>query len=269
MQWALGAVFAALAAWALVVAPGAAYLGFTGRRAEIRHLAYRLVPVAVFYVGYSALVRWTQRPSVVVLALRNAHGIVGMERWAHLDWEPWVSRHLSLPGFDSFYDWGQLFVVVGFLCFLAVGEPDYFWRCARNSLGMIAAGGFLVYWLVPVAPPWLLGGYVHSAGLRNLQGVGELLGAMPSLHTAWAAWVAFMAWAVCPKWWYRAAVLNLVLTVWVVIATGNHYVFDVIAGEALAYGAVWLADRWERSPVRDRVLGARWPSLGIGQGVPA
>lgn len=237
------------AAWLFVCVPSWVFLFCAGRSSEVRRVAIRLAPVGAFYCVYAWLVHWTQKASVVGLAERNSVGIADTERRWHVFVEPWLSAH-SVPGAVVFYDWAQLFVVVGVLSYLAVGEGEVFWRVARNALALVAAGGFLVYWLVPVAPPWLLpASYgVHSGGLRSLAGVGDLLGAMPSLHTAWAGWVALVLWVVVPGRLRWLAVANLVVTMYVVLATGNHFVVDVVAGELLAYSACrassWISLRF-------------------------
>ena len=73
------------------------------------------------------------------------------------------------------------------------------WRVARNFAALIAAGGFLVYWLVPSSPALATACVLWhpSSGLSSLSGVGELLGTCPSLP-AWATWVAMVVWVVVP-----------------------------------------------------------------------
>jgi hypothetical protein len=232
--------------WLAVSVPGVVFLLCAGRRGDVGRLLWRLAPVAPFYAVYVFLIGWTARPGVVRLAVGNAWGIVDAERWLHVYWEPWLSRH-ALPGFVSFYDWGQVVVVLGVVSWLAVREGPSFWRVARNALAFICAVGFLCFWLVPVAPPWVLGGSagIVGAGLRSLSGIGDLLGAFPSLHTAWAGWVAAVVWAVVPSAWRWLGVGNLVLTAVVVVTTGNHFLVDVVAGEALAFSACSLASLLE------------------------
>ena len=61
---------------------------------------------------------------------------------------------------------------------------------------------------------------------------------MPSLHVAWAAWCGLALWQLYRR--RAVAVLAIVyplLTSFVVIATGNHYLLDVLAG----FGTVLVA----------------------------
>ena len=58
---------------------------------------------------------------------------------------------------------------------------------------------------------------------------------MPSLHTAWAVWVTVAVLMLTTRWWIRTlAVIYPLVTVVVVIATGNHYLLDTVAGAAVA-----------------------------------
>jgi hypothetical protein len=234
--------------WLAVLVPGSAALLAGGRLSEVGRLARRLSPVGAFYFVYSLLIGYSERPAVAVVGLRHAEGIVTLERRLHIFWEPGLSHH-PLPWATGFYGWAQVGVTLGVLTWCAVNESDSIWRLARNSLAFIAAGGFLVFWLYPVSPPWLLPHTfgVSAPGLRGLTGIGDLVGAMPSLHTAWAGWAACMLWALLPYRLRFLGFVHLALTAAVVLTTGNHFVLDVVAGECLAVVSMGLSDRLERS----------------------
>jgi membrane-associated phospholipid phosphatase len=69
------------------------------------------------------------------------------------------------------------------------------------------------------------------------------LAAMPSLHIAWAAWSALALWRILAgrRWawlvWAYPAVTSVA-----VMATGNHYLLDVVAGAATMVVATVIAD---------------------------
>ena len=69
------------------------------------------------------------------------------------------------------------------------------------------------------------------------------LAAMPSLHIAWAAWCALALWQISRRRWVRVlAVLYPCLTTFAVLATGNHFLLDILAGlAALALALAVLA----------------------------
>jgi hypothetical protein len=58
---------------------------------------------------------------------------------------------------------------------------------------------------------------------------------MPSLHVAWATWVALtMLSQRVPGWLQRASVVHVGTTTAVIVMTGNHWFLDAAAGLALA-----------------------------------
>jgi hypothetical protein len=125
----------------------------------------------------------------------------------------------------------------------------WFWRGsvyrrARTALVSINLIGLVVFFLYPVAPPRLLpgAGFIDIVGLSGTwQSSPESVqhsnafGSMPSLHCAWAVWVALAVMTMTARWWLRGlAWLHVALTFVVVVITGNHYVIDIVAGIAAA-----------------------------------
>jgi PAP2 superfamily len=111
----------------------------------------------------------------------------------------------------------------------------------RNALVAITLLGLVAFWLYPVAPPRMLPGYhdVIAVTIPAFTSVVETNGAaqfasLPSLHIAWALWVAIALCTVVHK-----PVLRML--VWVypfvtaadVLATGNHYMLDIITAPGL------------------------------------
>jgi membrane-associated phospholipid phosphatase len=100
--------------------------------------------------------------------------------------------------------------------------------------------GCLLIQLMPVAPPRMLPGIVDT-GLKYHQSVYsnglavDQLSAMPSVHVAWAACVGWYTWRISPSRWRFVGPLHAVLTVLVVVVTGNHWWLDgIVAGAVLA-----------------------------------
>src|SRR5262249_12178166 len=68
--------------------------------------------------------------------------------------------------------------------------------------------------------------------------------AFPSMHAAWAIWVAIQLTRMYPRRWPAAlGWLYFVGTSFVVIGTGNHYVIDVLAGAAIMLAAHFACTR--------------------------
>lgn len=183
----------------------------------------------------------------MTVSLRNGLDVLSAERWLHVDVEQtanqWLSLHESMSTLLVW--WYQYSHISGTM---AVLTCCYLWfpqiyRSARNSLVLTNCVGMLVYVVLPVMPPRLLpgAGFVDSvaaAGFGPSHGGAvepAQFAAMPSLHLAWATWVALVAFAMLRSSSKRGLVfLYPVLTGIAVVTTGNHYVLDVVAGVSLA-----------------------------------
>jgi hypothetical protein len=144
---------------------------------------------------------------------------------------------------------------------------------------VITGLGFVCFWLFPVAPPRLLparfgiidtlvtpdgSGHFDSVLLNS---AGDVYASMPSLHVAWAVWAALALFPVVRHPALRAlAVAYPLATTLVVVATGNHFFLDAIAGTALACGS-WAVTT--RASARLTVEVATWRARhGRGPSTP-
>jgi hypothetical protein len=126
----------------------------------------------------------------------------------------------------------------------------YLWRHAyfapfRNTLLLANLIGLLGYVLMPTAPPRLLSiGFVdnHKDGLVQL--VANPYAAMPSLHAADALIVGVVLAVVCRRWWAKLFWSLWPAWVWfAVMATGNHFWLDCVAGLGVALIALGIVYR--------------------------
>lgn len=197
-------------------------------------------------------------------ATANAGALQGVERVLHLDVEldldRWLVAHPALitPAvlvYRLYYA-----VLLGVLVWVFLRHADVY-RHVRRTFVALCGLALLVYWAVPMSPPrFALQGVVDVVAEHDLVGGHALASAssftaMPSVHVAWSAWAAYAAWCALRGRHPRAAVavwgFPLLMTA-VVLATGNHYVLDVV-GSALVLGvAVELADLWDRGAARRR-----------------
>jgi len=179
-------------------------------------------------------------------ALANASGVLHLEQSLHLDPElslnRWLAAHHTLGLILSdYYDNAHFLVTLGVLGWVWWRRSDLY-RPLRNSLVLVNVIGFIVFWRYPVAPPRMLSslGFTDVVASRHAFGdwhAGALashanqLAAMPSLHIAWAAWCTLALWRISRRRWVRVlAGLYPCLTAAAVLATGNHFVLDVLAG---------------------------------------
>ncbi len=146
---------------------------------------------------------------------------------------------------------------------MAVFLAAYVWRApiyrrARSALLLVNVIGLAVFWLYPVAPPRLLPGgefvdiVAESGTWGSYEATGEVgeranaYGSMPSLHLAWAVWVALTVMTMTKRPLWRAlGWAHVAMTSVIVVITGNHYLIDLPAGAATALVA-WLAVRRTR-----------------------
>ena len=122
----------------------------------------------------------------------------------------------------------------------------------RNSLAMLTAACLVIRYL-RVAPPRFLPelGYIDLASRYGLSvygpvgtGVSDQFAAMPSIHVGWAALVSFGIVAASSSMWRWVFMAHLVLTIFAVTATGNHWWLDSIAAVALLVVALRVDDKW-------------------------
>jgi membrane-associated phospholipid phosphatase len=66
---------------------------------------------------------------------------------------------------------------------------------------------------------------------------------MPSLHIAWAVWCTLALWRASERRWVRTLALAYpCLTGLAVVATGNHFLLDIVGGLLVLGAAVLLVD---------------------------
>ncbi len=194
------------------------------------------------------------------VALSHAEDVLALERSLGIDPElrldRWLAGHHTLGlVVSNYYDNAHFIVTLGLLGFMWWRRADIY-RPLRNVLVLTNVIAFAVFWLYPVAPPRMLtqDGFTdvvaasHAFGSWHtgaLASAANQLAAMPSLHMAWAAWCTVVVWRLSRSVWLRGlAVLYPCMTSFAVLATGNHYVLDVIAGLAtLALAMALTGDR--------------------------
>jgi hypothetical protein len=179
-------------------------------------------------------------------ALRRGRWIAGFERSLHLPSErsvqdlilghSWLVQLANL-----YYDVMHFGVIFVFLLWLFIWHRDRY-RAIRTTLA-ITTLACLAIQLVPVAPPRLIGGYVDTAAAYGESVyAGDMAGqlfAMPSVHVTWAVLVGWYVWRVGRGPWRALGPLHSAVTVFVVVATGNHWWLDGIVGVSVLIVCAW------------------------------
>jgi hypothetical protein len=188
-------------------------------------------------------------------AFANALDLIRWQDALHfnfeLDLQRWVLQHDWLVDVVNIY-YGNfklvLYVVAALACLVApVG-----YRRVRRVFILTTLLAWPMYALFPLSPPRFMSvfGYPfidtrtgHGDLPTAVEGFSQanLFAAMPSMHIGWTAVVAMWLAMTFPKHHLGAIIGSLHLTMmgFVVMATGNHWVFDIIAGLATT-GLAWL-----------------------------
>ena len=212
----------------------------------------QLLLFAAAYLAYSLgrFVALGEEP----VAAANADWIVDLERSLAVDVEGGVQRALdSGPAMwllNHAYLAAQFVVAPGVLVWLyRIRSPQY--RTLRDTVLLTWLISLPVYALFPVAPPRLA-----EVGLTDTisEGTGlaldsrlatkfyNPLAAVPSLHAGFAFAVSAAAFAAARRPLARTAALAWSpIVALAVVATGNHFVFDIAAGAAITAAGYALA----------------------------
>jgi membrane-associated phospholipid phosphatase len=181
----------------------------------------------------------------------------------------WLQARLYEPAVVKW--WDVLFTVVYTSYFIVpFALAGYFWARDRlafkrfvRRLVTLSLAGLATYILFPAAPPWLAGEMgmieeVHRSTGKGWEVIGlgtaslfsrgqagsNLVAAVPSLHTAIVTLVALFLWGRVRRRWLRPLLLLYPLLMGLTLmATGEHYFFDVVLGWLYA-GAVMAAWTW-------------------------
>jgi membrane-associated phospholipid phosphatase len=216
----------------------------------------------------------------------HVHPMIDFDRSLFFGQVPteWLQARLYEPGVVNWWDVAFTLVYTSYFIVpfalagvLWVRDRLAFLRFTRRLVSL-ALAGVATYICFPAAPPWMAGemglldgihrttseGWgVLSVGTAGLFSKGQssanLVAAVPSLHAAFTALVAMFLWSrLRPRLRPLLALYPLAMGL-TLVATGEHYFFDVLLGWLYA-GAVMLAWAWwERT--RERRAG---PGLDTG-----
>jgi hypothetical protein len=211
-------------------------------------------------------------------AIERARSIVQIQEFLQLPSELTVQRfaldHEWMAQFAAaFYAVAHVPGIVIFLVWLYARHRDVYphWR---NAVAIVTACCLFIRF-VKVAPPRYLPdlGFVDVSEIYDMSvygeagtGVSSQFAAMPSLHVAWAAVVAFGALAASRSPWRWIGMVHFVLTLFAVTVTGHHWWLDgIVALLLLAFALqvdtlgrrVWRATRGvpatDVSPAHERL----------------
>jgi len=232
------------------------------RRPGLRELALFLAAYLLYSAGRFVAI------GDAGTAIDNAHGIVDLEQALHVDveggvqsaldgtWLLWVLNHLYLAA--------QLVVVPGALIVLFRRSRTHY-ELLRNTILATWLVALPIYAMFPVAPPRLADiGLVDTITSQTGVALDSKLttsmyneyAAVPSLHAGFAVAVSFALAAMATRRrWKVAAWLWAPTVALAVVATGNHFVTDIVAGVAVTVVGYLVGRAVARLASGERELG--------------
>lgn len=231
------------------------------------------LPLAVaFYAAYAWIrdLHGSATMHAVRLARQHGYDILHAEQVLHLDVEKGLQSIVMharpfVVAMNVFYGTCHFLITVGVFTWLLVRGSPQVYRRARNVLAIatgIALVGFALY---PTMPPRLMPPGVKTidtlavvGGLWSynngvLEHISDPYAAMPSLHLAWACWVAYaLTLRLQHKQWRWVFWIYPAFTAFVIVAAGTHWVLDLVGGLIVFGFSVYAARRLDRLSLRLR-----------------
>jgi PAP2 superfamily len=233
----------------------------TGRRrigpAALRRALREILLVAVLFLAYK--VGRIAAAGHVDAAMDNARKVWDFERWLHLPSEyafqhALIDQEWLIRAMNCYYAYVHFPLTTACLIGLYIWRPDHYVP-TRRLLAWLTASALVVHLLMPLAPPRML----SAVGLVD---TGRLLGptvygsptsdtltnqyaAMPSLHVGWALAIAIALIGATKSRWRWLWLAHPVITLLVVVVTGNHYWVDAIVVVALLGAVMGLQRHWD------------------------
>lgn len=239
--------------------------GFLARRG-----LYEITLIVVLFMAYFATRGLVSGRAAD--AFHNAYQLMQLQNWMGISWElsfqGWIMQYDSLIWFvNSIYVYTHMPALILFAIWVFIWHHDRYPEVRNVFLGMLAVG-LIMYTLIPLAPPrfFTSSGFVdtlaaYSAVNYHQESVDMLYNpyaAMPSLHVGFAVFVGIGIIAIGQKrrHWLVGIAFPVLMSI-AVVGTGNHFVLDVVAGAALAFGA-WYLVPYLTTALRDWILRTRF-----------
>jgi membrane-associated phospholipid phosphatase len=182
-------------------------------------------------------------------AFANGWRVIDIEQrltgLGELTLQGWTQSSQFLETLVSWTYWNSEFTVIGLALLWVYLRHNQAFTRFRNTILIANVIGLVGYVLLPTAPPRFFtsigfidtvgqfGGLNHGSGLVEL--AANPYAAMPSLHAADALVVGVVLASVVRRPVFKAVWLLWPAWVWfAVMATGNHFWLDVLAGILLA-----------------------------------
>jgi membrane-associated phospholipid phosphatase len=202
-------------------------------------------------------------------AFANGWRVIDVEQrlagLGELTLQGWTQSSQVLETLVSWTYWNSEFTVIGLALLWVYFRRNEAFTRFRNTILLANVLGLIGYVFLPTAPPRLFtsmgftdtlsqfGGLNHGSGLVEL--ASNPYAAMPSLHAADALIAGVILASVVRRPIWKAVWLVWPAWVWfAVMATGNHFWLDVVAGILLALFTLAIVYRVRVKSVIARLL---------------
>ena len=187
------------------------------------------------------------------VALANGVFFMNLEKALGIWWEPWIQGRVSELGWlMSFLVWAyanmHLPLIIGAMVWVFTQRRSS-WTLYRNWFLAMNFVAVIVFALLPTAPPRMIFtsgvadiNFLHGVRTQILENglLANPFAAMPSLHFGYALFIGIMLCSLGRQRWVRYGGFVYALIVLVaIVATGNHFIIDAVAG-ALVVLAAWV-----------------------------
>ena len=220
-------------------------------RSRRPNVVFELVLILTGYWLYS-LVR-NGVPVKVAEATTRAQQLYDFERMIGIAVEKPINHAVDkvswlAVGANYYYSTMHFIVTIAVLVWMWFSYPGRY-RPLRRVLYATNMVALLGFWLLPLAPPRFLSGegFIDTVVKHGTWGTwasadvasySNQYAAMPSMHCAWSLWCGLIIATLAKRHWVKAlGIAYPVATGFVVVATGNHFVLDIVGG----YVALGLA----------------------------
>ena len=196
-------------------------------------------------------------------AFANAERLTRLEVYLRIDWghslqDALLGHDWAVTFFNWVYIWGHWPVIITAGIVLYRTRRDRYFLL-RNAMFLSGAIGFLLFALLPVAPPRLFDPVLidtvteQSDAYRALQppGFTNQYAAFPSLHFGWNLLVGVVVYGSTRRVLLRAlSILGPAAMALAVVVTANHFVVDLVGGAVIVLFSLWVVRKRQDLPRR-------------------
>lgn len=191
--------------------------------------------------------------------LANARALIAFEQTLGLGWEgpiqAWFLASAPRPLLHAagwYYLPMHIIPFLGLYLYELARLDGAFWHMRRAALAVVPTAMIFTS-ILPVAPPRLvpesgiqldLVARVDAPGFGTplVEALADPVAAFPSEHVVWAMVVAWVLVRFHHRLLWPLAAFHVAATCFVVVASGHHYVIDVLAGLLIGAVGIWLGE---------------------------